>query len=467
MLAVLLLGQLMAVLDLTIVNVAMPEIGASLHASGASLQLVVGGYAISYAMLLITGARLGELRGRRRMYRIGVIVFTVSSLACGLAPDITVLIAARFVQGAGAAAIVPQIISVIQTQFSGKARAKALSGYAVTISVGSVAGLMLGGALVSANLLGAGWRPVFLVNVPIGIVLTALVPRLVPADEPRGTRRLDLAGLALAVPAVFLVVLPLVLGHEAGWPAWTFACIAVGLAAAAVFVVVERRIAARGGDPLLQLDVLVSRGMPAGLTTLFCAATALGGCLFVVALYLQSGLGDSALRAGLTMAPMAAVFGLIGFYWRRLPERIHYALAPAGLAVCGAGYLGISVAAHGGTQGSPLLWAALIVWGAGMGASVSPLMTQSLVNVPLPKAADASGLVTTTIQLGQVVGVAAFGTVFLSLAGRFTPRSPAQAISAAHAISATTCWLALLAFLGAAAATSLARTVSQAKRSAP
>src|SRR6185312_8742049 len=161
MLIVLLCGQFMALLDVTVVNVAMPTLGRSLHASGAELQLVVAGYTVSYAMLLITGARLGDLIGRRRMFLLGVGVFTLASLTCGLAPDIGVLIGARFVQGAGAAAMMPQIMTVIQLRFSGGARARALSAYTAVLSSGFVAGQVIGGVLVTADLFGASWRPVF------------------------------------------------------------------------------------------------------------------------------------------------------------------------------------------------------------------------------------------------------------------------------------------------------------------
>ncbi len=202
MLAVLLLGQFMGLLDVFVVNVALPTIGADLDASGASLQLVVGGYTVAYAMLLITGARLGDLHGRRRMYLLGVIVFTAASLGCGLASSSLALIVFRLIQGAGAAVMVPQIMSVIQTQFNGTARATALSAYGVVLASGAVVGLILGGVLVNANLLGETWRPVFLVNVPLGILVALLVPRLVSADKPRATRRLDFAGLAIAVLAV-------------------------------------------------------------------------------------------------------------------------------------------------------------------------------------------------------------------------------------------------------------------------
>ena len=412
MLFVLLLGQFMALLDTSIVNVAMPTIGADLHASGAWLQLVVGGYMVAYAMTLITGARLGDLYGRRRVYLTGVVLFTLASLACGLAPAILPLVLFRFVQGIAAAVMVPQIISVIQTNFTGPARAKALSAYGATLSAGQVAGLVLGGLLVGANILGTEWRPVFLINVPVGVCLAVLVPRLMPADRPTGARRLDLAGLAMATCAVLLIVLPMVIGHELGWPLWAFICVAAGLVLAVVFVRAERRLAGRGGDPLLNLDVLRSGGLVAGITTLTCALVAVGGFMFSFTLHLQTGLGESALHAGLTWLPFATTFGLVGYFWRALPTRLHHLVVPTGLALCTLGYagIGLSVAAAG-----PLLWPALVLAGAGMGLSASPLVTQSLVHVPLTRAADASGILTTTIQLSQVGGVTIFGTLYLSL----------------------------------------------------
>src|SRR6266699_3947052 len=211
MLAVLLLGQFMCLIDVMVVNVAMPSIAASLHASGASLQLIVGGYTIAYAMLLITGARLGDRYGRRRTYLAGAGVFTAASLACALAPDSQVLIGFRLVQGAGAAVLVPQVFSIIQLTFTGPARARALSAYAAVLSAGAVA------RLVPAD-----------------------APCSIPGSIPGPTRRLDVSGLLIAAGSVLLIVLPLVLGHEAGWPAWCFGCIAVGAALAVMFVVVER-----------------------------------------------------------------------------------------------------------------------------------------------------------------------------------------------------------------------------------
>jgi MFS family permease len=461
MLAVLLLGQFMGLLDVFIVNVAMPAIGADLHASGASLQLVVGGYTAAYAMLLITGARLGTLYGRRRMYLLGVVVFTATSFACGVAPGTGVLIACRFLQGAGAAVMVPQIMSLIQTRFTGPARAKALSAYGVVLSLGSVAGLVIGGLLVSADLFGLTWRPAFLVNVPLGVVLALLVPRLVPADEPGTGRRVDVLGLGIATSAAFLIVLPLVLGREEGWPAWSLGCVAAGVILAGSFLPAERRVAGRGGDPLLDPAVLRASGVRAGIGALAAMQVGYGGFLFVCTLHLEAGLGDSALRAGLTYLPMAATFGLVGFYWCALPAVVHRVLPPSGLALCAVAYLGIAAAVRSGASGDALMWTALAVDGVGMGLAVSPLLARSLLHVPLSQAADASGLLTTTMQLGQVLGVAVFGTVFLSLRDHAAAHAT-SAHASATAMATTGHWLALLAAIGVIPAIALARTARTA-----
>jgi EmrB/QacA subfamily drug resistance transporter len=460
MLVVLLVGQFMALLDVTIVNVAMPTIGTDLQASGAALQLVVAGYTVCYAMLLITGARLGDLYGRRRMFLIGVLIFTLSSLVCGLAPNSATLIAARFVQGAGAAAMMPQIISVIQMRFTGAARAKALSAYSAVIASGFVVGQVLGGVLVSANLFGSGWRPVFLVNVPVGLAVAAAVPRLVARDETAGGRRIDLAGLAIAVPAVFLVVLPLVLGHEEDWPAWTMWSIAAGLLLVPVFVLVERRVAGRGGDPLLNLNVLRAPGIASGLIVLSLLMTAYAGFLFSLALHLQAGLGDDALRAGLTFAPAAIGFGLCSFYWRTLPERTHHVLTPIGLVVAAAAFVALSLNLRSGAHVGPLTQIEMIAFAAGMGFAFSATMTHALVHVPLHEAPDASGVLTTTLQLFQVVGVATLGSLFLTLA------DGPQRSSSAHAVGTVFDWVAVLMMLSAVAALPLARVVVRARRAA-
>jgi MFS family permease len=434
MLAVLLLGQFMGLVDVFVVNVAVPTIGRELHASGATLQLVVAGYTVAYAMLLITGARLGAVLGRRTMYLAGAVIFTAASLGCGLAPTGTVLVVLRCVQGAGAALMVPQIMSVIQTRFTGAERARALSAYGAVLSVGAVVGLVLGGVIVGADLFGLSWRPAFLVNVPIGIVLVAAVPRVLPADPPRGRPRIDVPGLVTGILAVLLVVLPLTLGHELDWPLWTLAAIAAGIVLAGVFVAVERRVAV----PLLNLAVFRAPGLGVGLGTLALMQVAFGGFLFVFTLHLAS-LGDGPLRTGLTYVPLSVAFGLVGYFWRRIPARLQVFVAPVGLACCAVGYLGLAVGAT--TQ------ACLVVAGVGMGLSASPLLTQSLLRVPGERAADASGVLTTTMQLGQVTGVAGIGTLYFTVGS----------------LSTSALFLAGLAAVGVVAGLGLTRSLIKAR----
>jgi EmrB/QacA subfamily drug resistance transporter len=454
-LAILSTGLFMALLDVTIVNVALPTIQLKLHASGGALQLVVSGFTISYAMLLITGARLGELRGARTLFEAGVIVFTLSSLACGLSPNVTVLIAARFLQGVGAAAMTPQLLSVIQRQFTGTDRLRALSIYAATIATGSVVGQVLGGVLIRSNLFGLSWRVVFLVNVPVGAVLALLVPRYVPGERLPQSRRVDVAGLIASSISVMLIVVPLVLGHQEGWPAWSWISLALGLVGVAVFVRIERMVRAKSGHPILNLAIFQSRGMVPAIAALAAGMVAYGGFLFSFALHLQLGLGDSALRAGLTFAPAAATFGAMGLLWRKLPSRLHHLLPPVGFAVAALSYLALAADLRGGHR-NLTLYLLLLVLGIGMGAAFSPIVTLALVNVPRYEAPDASGLLTTSMQLSQVIGVAVFGSLFLST------RAHPHAHASAHAITVVDTWIALLMAVGIVAAVQLSRAVKSA-----
>lgn len=241
LLAVVIAAQFMALLDVFIVNVAAPTIRDELGASGAGLQLVIAYYTITYAVLLITGARLGDRIGHRRMYLVGLAVFTVASLACGLSQGTGELIAFRLLQGAGSALLIPQVLSLIQRNFTGEARTRALGAYSAVLAIGAAAGQVLGGILVSADLFGTGWRPVFLVNVPVGVALLVVAGRVLPRDGGGGAGRggetaeertgeaaterargLDLPGLVLLGAAVSLFTVPLVLGQEKGWPLWSW-----------------------------------------------------------------------------------------------------------------------------------------------------------------------------------------------------------------------------------------------------
>ena len=417
LLAIILSGQFMALLDVFIVNVAAPTIRTDLHASGAGLQLVIAGYTIAYAVLLITGARLGDLLGHRRLFLAGLALFTASSLACGLAQHTGELIGFRFAQGTGSALMIPQVLSLLQITFVGEARTRAMSVYSAVLASGAALGQSLGGVLVSADLFGTGWRPVFLVNVPIGLLMLAVAPRVLPADTrsaPERRRGLDLPGLLVLAAAVTLFTVPLVLGQEEGWPVWGWVCLGLSALLFAAFTALESRLARRGGAPLVSGRVLRSPGMARFVTVIVLTMAVNAGFLFAVALHLQSGLGFSALRTGLTFATCAVTFGGVGLTWRRLPAAWRPWLGVTGLALAAVSLAGLGLALRGGGDGGAWLYVTLLTLGAGLGLSFSPSFTLALVTVAPQDAADASGLLTTVAQLGQLVGVAALGSLYLN-----------------------------------------------------
>ena len=460
-LAVVLTGQFMAVLDASVVNVAAPSIHASLHTSGAGLQLVIAGYVITYAVFMVTGARLGDILGHRRMFLAGLATFTIASLGCGLATSTTALVALRFIQGAGAAAMIPQVLSLIQRTFTGAARARPMRLYAAVLAGGAVTGQVVGGVLVSANLLGGTWRPVFLLNVPIGAILFLAGLRSLPNGHGEPGRTLDLAGLATLTPAVLALILPLVLGQSEHWPAWGWACLAGSGVLFALFAMVERRAAARGGSPLIPGRLLRLPGAAAGIAALFCVMAVFGGFFFVLALHLQGGLGYSPMRAGLTFAPAGLAFAVVSLNWQRLPAGRHMSVSIAGFAVYGAGLLMLAALLRGGGPGGIWLIVALVLVGAGMAAAFSPLMTAVVMRVPVADAADATGVIVTVNQLALVVGVATFGALYLNLAGRL-PQGAAGGfgLASAHAVAVTCAVLAA----GAAAGGILAAVRARATR---
>jgi MFS family permease len=460
LLAIVLTGQFMAILDASVVNVAAPSIHTDLHASGAGLQLVIAGYVIPYATALVTGARLGDILGHRRMFLGGLVLFTLASLGCGLAVSTGMLIALRFVQGAGAAIMIPQVLSLIQRSFTGAARARPMRLYAAVLAGGAVAGQIVGGLLVSADILGSTWRPVFLLNVPIGAVLLVAGARILPRGGGEPGRGLDPWGLVTLSPAVLALVLPLVLGQSEHWPVWGWACMAGSVALLGIFTLVERRVAAGAGSPLIPGRVLRMPGVTLGIAALFATLAVFGGFFFVLALHLQSGLGDSALRAGLTFAPAGVAFALVSLNWQRVPPSGHAALIIVGFAGNAAGMLGLAALLHGDGRGGLGLYLVLALTGAGLAASFSPLMTSVLMRIPVAEAADGTGVIVTVNQLALVVGVATFGTIYLNLAGSLPVHPLVGAFSrlSAHAVSVTFVVLAGVAAAGGALATARAVT---------
>ncbi|WP_353942519.1 MFS transporter [Streptomyces sp. HUAS MG91] len=440
-------AQFMAVLDVFIVNVAAPTVRTELHASGSALQLIVAGYTITYAVLLITGARLGDLFGHRRAVLGGLALFTAASLACGLAQSGGQLIAFRMVQGAGAALLVPQVLSLIQRHFTGEARTRALGLYSATLAVGAAAGQVLGGLLVGADLFGTGWRAAFLVNVPVGVALLVLGRGTLPADTGRAAgRRLDLVGLVLLAGSVSLLTVPLVLGQEQDWPLWSWLCLASSVVLLVLFCGYESALARRGGAPLIVPRVLRLPGIGLAVLRVLAVMAVNAGYLFALTLHLQSGLGDGPLRAGLTVAPTAVAFGVVGLTWRRWPARWQRALIPAGFGLAAAGALGTGLALRGGGDGGAGLYLAFVAIGAGLSLAFGPTLTGALATVRPEDAAHASGLLTTVTQLGMLIGVAGFGTLFLA---RVESLRPPGAYSSSDALLSCAYALAAVAVVGA------------------
>jgi MFS family permease len=414
-LAVLLIAVFMTTADNSIVNVGVPAIRRGLDASGAELQLVVSAYVLSYGVLLVTGARLGDRLGYRQVFLWGLSCFTLASLACGLAPSVLALIGARVLQGVGAAMMVPQVLSAIQLHFVGPYRLRAFGLYSAALAAGAAAGQALGGLLISANVLGTTWRPIFLVNVPTGIVLLGAGFRRLPPDSgARRGRRLDLAGVAALSAAIVLVALPLMLGRETGWPAWTWISLAMTAPALAAFAFVERRLRRTGGDPLLNLPLLFRSPVAWGLLAQAAATTTYAGLLFTLAIYLQNGLGRTPLYSGLVLLTWVAGFGLAGILIPGLPPHRH--LSSLGFVLLAVCYVGISLVSALTPPEGAVLVVLLGIGGLGMGVGFTALVARLTDAAPPGNEADLSGGITTTSELAGVFGVAIFGTVYLALA---------------------------------------------------
>lgn len=452
LLAVLLLGQSLANIDTAIVNVAAPSIHAHLGASSAELQLVVAGYVLAYALLMISGARLGHIHGYRRVYGLGIGAFTLASLACGLAPSPGTLIAARVVQGVGAALLVPQVLSSIQREFAGPERSWAVRWFVVALSTSAVIGQILGGVLIAADLFGAAWRPAFLINVPIGAGLILAARRYLPPDPPRRQVRLDLPGVAWLSAALLLALVPLVLGREAGWPAWTWVCVLLSGPAFGAFVVAERR-ATRGGQPLVDLALLARASVAWALAARAATSATYFSMLFVLALFLQQGLGTSPLFAGLALVAWVAAFGLAAPALRVAPAGARSSAARLGALAMALSFVLLGAASLGGQPSAAALVGALGVGGFGFGVVTAALLEQLMAAVPTEQAADLSGLYSASSQVAGVVGVATFGTTYLALGPLGAP-----------AAFAATCGAMSLASLAAAFA---AQRASQPPRGVP
>ncbi|NBE98547.1 MFS transporter [Nonomuraea sp. KC401] len=369
MLAVLLTGQAMASIDASIVSVGAVTIREGLHAGGAEIQLIVSGYLLTTGVLLVTCARIGDVIGHRRAFLLGLGWFTGASLLCGLAPDATVLVLARIAQAMGAALLTPQIFSLIHLHRDGAARRRAIGVYSMVLAMGVAMGQVIGGLVAGSDLFGLSWRPIFLINVPIGLILLAIGPRVLPNLRTDQKVRLDLAGVALLTVAMTALTLPLVFGQDHGWPAWAW----ISLVGGAALLVVFLRHEMRARNPVLDLAALRPDGTKPGLAACLIVMGCYTVFLLTLTLHLQTELGYSPLQAGLAFVPYALGFGALSLSWNRYPQWLQNVLPTAGPIMFAAG-AALLVLLHR-DQWNP--WGAaplLLLAGAGHAAGYSPLI---------------------------------------------------------------------------------------------
>ena len=417
-LVTLLTGTFMAQFDFFVVNVAAPSIRLDLHATEAELELVVGGYAFAYAGALVLGGRLGDLFGHRRLFSTGMLAFAVTSALCGVAQGPVQLVIARLTQGLAAALMLPQVLATISARSSGQGRARAMAWYGVAGGVGSIAGQVLGGLLVTADVAGLGWRLIFLINVPVGVIGAIAAQRVLPgrvvAQGPRP--KLDPLGAFGLAAGLGLLLVPLTVGRAAGWPLWTWLSMAASIPALAATLKWQQVLHKRGGQPILELSLFRAASFRSGILSNMAFMLYFASYMFVLALLLQVGLGLSPFEAGLVFVPAGVTFSTSALLAPRLAARYGTSVLFSGCLTAAAGLVALAViAGRGGANTSVaaiVLVTAIISFGNGF--ILPSLIGAALRDVPPQHAGAAAGALTTTQQFASAAGVASVGTIYFA-----------------------------------------------------
>jgi EmrB/QacA subfamily drug resistance transporter len=441
-LGVLLVAAAMDLIGATVVTLGLPAIHDDLGASEAALEWIIAGYGLAFALGLITGGRLGDVYGRRRVFLVGLAAFTATSALCGLAPIPAVLVAARVAQGLSAALMIPQVLSVITTGFPAEDRAKAFAMFGATAGVATVLGPLLSGLLIRIDLFGLAWRPIFLINVPLGVATFVAARAMLEESRTDRPARLDLVGTALVTAALVLVLVPLVDGAQRGWPAWTLVALASSIPAFAVFAVHQRRLERRARSPLVPPGLFRQRAFTGGMIATLAFFAGPPALLFVTTLSLE-GLGFSALHTALTFVPLslasvpaAAASGVLAQrFGRRLPA------GGALLVTIGIGTLLAALHIAGSAVTTWALLPGMILIGVGLGLVAPTLINVVLAEVDPQDAGAASGALNTVLQLAGSIGIALTGIAFFG-ALPDTPASANRATGYADAMTSAL-WLAL------------------------
>ncbi len=421
-LPVLVAGVFLVVLDFFIVNVAMPSIQHGLHASASQLEWVVAGYGLTLASFLLTSGRIGDRVGRRKLFSCGVAVFTATSLLCALATTAELLIIARLAQGLGAAMTMTSMLSLIGVLFRGPDRARAISVYGMVMGVAAAGGQIVGGALIQADVLGLGWRAIFLINIPIGLAIIVMAPRLVPESRADDSVRLDPIGLILLTATVTTLVLPLIDGQQAGWPLWSWGLLALSILLLVATVLQQRRLAERGGSPLFPPALVAVPTFRIGLALQLIYWCGQASFYLFLAIYLQSARGLSALDSGLLFSVLALAYLATSLRAPALVETHGRRLVALGVVTIMTGHLALLAALAAGTSASLwLLVPGLLAVGAGQGWCITPLAAIVLNHVEPTQAGTVSGALSTTQQIGNCLGIAIIGILFFGIGPGSTP----------------------------------------------
>ncbi|GAA0383356.1 MFS transporter [Streptomyces luteireticuli] len=431
-----LVGSALPMVDFFIVNVALPTIDHDLHAGPALLEMVVGGYGVAYAVLLVLGGRLGDMIGRRRLFVWGTAAFGLTSVACGLAPDAWTLVAARVAQGAASALMLPQVLATIQATTEGARRGRAMSLYSATTGVASAFGQVLGGVLLAADVWGTGWRSIFLVNAPVTL-LALLLARFVPETRSEHPQRVDGPGTVLLSLTLIALLVPLSEGRSAGWPLWAWVLLAVFPFAAVAFGRTEARAERAGRTPLVPPSLLRIHSVRSGLAVLVSFGLGWGGFMFIIAVVFQEGLRLGPLDAGLAMIPLSVAFFTGSLVGPRLGARYGRRAVTAGALLQAAGIGGLALTFHWGWN-SLGPWGtapALVLLGLGQGLLLPLTLRIVLSEVPVAQAGVGGGVMVTTQQSFMALGVAVLGSLFLSLSASLGMRDALMVTLGVHLVT--------------------------------
>ncbi|HEY5985155.1 MAG TPA: MFS transporter [Streptosporangiaceae bacterium] len=435
-LAIVLAAVFMQLLDTTITTVAVPSIQSSLDTTFGEVQLVLAGYSLAFACVLITGGRLGDIYGRKRLFLIGMITFTAASALCGAAPNGLTLVIARIAQGMCSGLMFPQVLAILQVTFPAREKPKAFAIYGATIGLATILGPVLGGSLIKLDLFGADWRAIFYVNVPIGLAALAAGLRQVGESRAADADRLDLAGVVLATTGLFLLVLPLVVGRDQGWPVWSLLMLIGSAPVLVAFAAYEWALTRRpGSSPLMRTTLFGQRSFSVGLVLCLVFFAGIPSFFFTFLLTLQVGFGYQAVSAGavtLAFAIMVAAGSARSAAVTRRLGTWTLLLGCALLSVGMAGVFGLLRWAGTDLHGYQLI-PALIVAGAGAGLVLAPLTSVILAGIKHTDAGAASGVLATAQQVGAAAGIAIVGLILFGQLGGNANSSAALAVPALHA----------------------------------